>query len=105
MIDLTSHPEVVVIGAGVAGGAVALSLARSGYDVVVLEKSRQHEDRVRGEFIVPWGVAEAHELGILGLLELAGGNYTVRSIPYGEDTEPDRARAAALPMDQMIPGV
>jgi menaquinone-9 beta-reductase len=74
-------PDAVIVGAGIAGSALAISLARSGYSVALLEKSTAHVDRVRGEFIVPWGVAEAKALGILDVLENAGANYTVRSIP------------------------
>src|SRR5262249_41799077 len=97
--------DVVIVGAGIAGSALAISLARPGYSVLMLEKSTVHVDRVRGEFIVPWGVAEARALGILDLLEGAGGNYTVRSVPYGEDVAPDVARKFALPMDKMVEGV
>ena len=97
--------DAVIVGAGIAGSALAISLARAGYSVLVLEKSTVHVDRVRGEFIVPWGVAEARALGILDLLEGAGGNYTVRSVPYGEDVAPDVARKFALPMDKMVEGV
>ena len=97
--------DVVIVGAGIAGSALAISLARAGYGVLMLEKSTVHVDRVRGEFIVPWGVAEARALGILDLLERAGGNYTVRSVPYGEDIAPDVARKFALPMDKMVEGV
>jgi menaquinone-9 beta-reductase len=68
-------------------------------------QSTVHVDRVRGEFIVPWGVAEAQTLGILDVLESAGGNYTVRSIPYGEELAPEDARKYSAPTDQMVPGV
>src|SRR5262245_62939675 len=103
---LTDHrPDAVIVGAGIAGSALAIALARSGHSVTLLEKSTVHVDRVRGEFIVPWGVAEARALGILDLLEGAGGNYTVRSVPYGEDVAPDIARKFALPMDKMVEGV
>ena len=87
-----NKPDAVIVGAGVAGSALAIALARSGHSVTLLEKSTVHIDRVRGEFIVPWGVAEAKALGILEILEAAGGNYTVRSIPYGEDLSPGVAR-------------
>jgi 2-polyprenyl-6-methoxyphenol hydroxylase-like FAD-dependent oxidoreductase len=98
-------PDAVIVGAGIAGSALAFSLAGSGHSVMLLEKSTVHVDRVRGEFIVPWGVAEAKALGILEVLENAGGNYTVRSIPYGEEFSPEDARKYPLPMDQMVPGV
>jgi flavin-dependent dehydrogenase len=97
--------DVVIVGAGIAGSALAIALGRAGYSVLALEKSTVHVDRVRGELIVPWGVAEARALGILDLLEAAGGNYTVRSIPYGEDFAPNIARKFAIPMDKMVEGV
>jgi flavin-dependent dehydrogenase len=37
-------------------------MARSGVRVLVLEKETQFRDRVRGEYLAPWGVAEAREL-------------------------------------------
>ena len=100
-----NKPDAVIVGAGIAGSALAVSLARSGYRVTLLEKSTVHVDRVRGEFIVPWGVAEAKALGILDVLEHAGANYTVRSIPYGEEFSPEVARKYTVPMDQMVPGI
>jgi menaquinone-9 beta-reductase len=100
-----SKPDAVIVGAGIAGSALAIALARSGHGVTLLEKSTVHVDRVRGEFIVPWGVAEAKALGILGVLESAGANYTVRHIPYGEDFPPEVARKYAVAMDQMVPGI
>jgi menaquinone-9 beta-reductase len=100
-----SKPDVVIVGAGIAGSALAMSLAGFGHSVMLLEKSTVHVERVRGEFIVPWGVAEARALGILDVLENAGANYTVRSIPYGEELSPEDAPNYPVPMDQMVPGV
>jgi menaquinone-9 beta-reductase len=100
-----SRLDAVIVGAGIAGSALAIALARSGHRVTLLERSIVHVDRVRGEFIVPWGVAEARTLGILDLLEGAGANYTVRSIPYGEGLSPEDARQFTVQMDQMVPGV
>jgi hypothetical protein len=33
-------------------------------EVTVLEQQTKYHDRVRGEVLVPWGVAEAEELGM-----------------------------------------
>src|SRR5215475_9108189 len=104
MAILDNKPDAVIVGAGIAGSALAIALARSGFSVTLLEKSIVHVDRVRGEFIVPWGVAEACGLGILDVLEKAGANYTVRSIPYGEGLSPEQARKFAVPMDRMATG-
>lgn len=48
--------------------ALAIAMARSGARVLVLEKELHFRDRVRGEGLVPWGVAEARELAIADLL-------------------------------------
>lgn len=34
----------------------------------MLEHEKQVKDRVRGEWLAPWGVAEAQKLGIYNLL-------------------------------------
>jgi len=56
--------DIVTVGGGLAASAFAASMARNGMRVLVLEKETQFKDRVRGEFVATWGVAEARELGI-----------------------------------------
>jgi menaquinone-9 beta-reductase len=51
--------EVVIIGRGITGDALATVLARAGKSVLILERTRVYRDRVRGEGFQPWGVAEA----------------------------------------------
>jgi 2-polyprenyl-6-methoxyphenol hydroxylase-like FAD-dependent oxidoreductase len=68
-------PEIVIVGGGIGGGALATVLARNGIEVVVLERETSYPDRVRGEFVAPWGVAELKRLGLLDLL-YARGRYT-----------------------------
>ena len=58
---MTSY-DVVVVGAGIGGSAMALALARGGKQVLLLEKTTEHRDVVRGEWLAPWGVAEANQL-------------------------------------------
>src|SRR5450755_1066018 len=42
MIPSESRPDVVIVGAGIAGSALAISLAGSGHSVTLLEKSTVH---------------------------------------------------------------
>ena len=63
--------EVVVVGGGVAGAAIAMLLARRGISVLVLERSAKYVDHVRGEFIVPWGVAQSQALGLYDVCAIA----------------------------------
>lgn len=96
--------EIVIVGAGIAGGALATALARCGKSVLLLEKSLAHKDIVRGEFLVPWGVEEATKLGVLDVLLAAGGHYTPMSVPYGEGISPDAARTRILDIGKLVPG-
>jgi len=55
--------DVITVGGGVGGAALAKVLAENGERVLVVERETQFKDRVRGEYICPWGVAEAQKLG------------------------------------------
>jgi menaquinone-9 beta-reductase len=60
--------DLIIIGGGLAGAALAKSLAEAGVHVLVLERETAFKDRVRGEAMLGWGVAEAARLGIDTLL-------------------------------------
>ena len=63
-----SH-ENITVGGGIAASSLAMAMAGRGAKVLVLERETQFKDRVRGEAVVSWGVAEANELGICRLLK------------------------------------
>lgn len=90
--------DVVIVGGGVGGSALAASLAAAGVDVLLLEQTEVYEDRVRGEWIAPWGVAEVRRMGLLDLLRGAGGHYVTRHITYDETRTPEEAEASTLPL-------
>ena len=96
--------DVVVIGGGIAGNALGAVLARAGKSVLILERSTEYRDRVRGELLQPWGVAEAIRLGLHETLISRGVHHT-RAVPYDETVEPTEAEAAAVPMDKILPDV
>lgn len=56
--------DLIVVGGGVTGSALASRMARNGARVLVLERETTFRDRVRGESLQPWGVAEARKLGV-----------------------------------------
>ncbi len=60
--------DIVTVGGGLGGSSLAKVMAEKGARVLVLEREREFKDRVRGEAMLPWGVAEAQELGIYDLL-------------------------------------
>jgi 2-polyprenyl-6-methoxyphenol hydroxylase-like FAD-dependent oxidoreductase len=67
-VETASSFDVVVVGAGLAGSSLAITLAREGVDVLVVERDRVFRDRVRGEVMATWGTVEAKRLGLFGLL-------------------------------------
>jgi 2-polyprenyl-6-methoxyphenol hydroxylase-like FAD-dependent oxidoreductase len=60
--------DIVTIGGGIGGAALAKVMAERGHRVLVVERERQFRDRVRGEALSPWGIGCARELGIFELL-------------------------------------
>lgn len=57
-------PDVVIVGGGPAGLAVAIALAQSGCDVCVIEKNLPPQDKACGEGIMPGGLAALQRLGV-----------------------------------------
>jgi len=61
--------DVVVVGAGILGCALAVTFARQGRSVTLLEKSLKEPDRIVGELLQPGGVEALKELGLLHCLD------------------------------------
>lgn len=72
--------DIITVGGGIAASSLARAMAERGARVLVLEREKQFKDRVRSEAVVPWGVAEANELGICRLLKETCGH----DVPYVE---------------------
>jgi len=65
---MSTDYDVITVGGGLGGSALAKVLADRGARVLVVERESQFRDRVRGEWMAPWGAAEAQKLGIHDLL-------------------------------------
>jgi 2-polyprenyl-6-methoxyphenol hydroxylase-like FAD-dependent oxidoreductase len=65
--------DIITVGGGIAASSLAKALAERGHRVLVLESTTEFKDRVRGEFICPWGVVEARELGVYDAIIAVGG--------------------------------
>ncbi|KAJ9612539.1 Squalene epoxidase [Cladophialophora chaetospira] len=84
--------DVVIVGAGVIGSAMAVALADQGRSVILLEKSLKEPDRIVGELLQPGGVQALERLGLRHTLDdidaIPVTGYTVIyhaeqvSIPY-----------------------
>jgi 2-polyprenyl-6-methoxyphenol hydroxylase-like FAD-dependent oxidoreductase len=75
-----SRFDLVTVGGGVGASTLALSMAKHSAQVLMLERETQFRDRVRGEALAPWGVAEAKEFGIAELLL----NTCAKVVPWVE---------------------
>jgi 2-polyprenyl-6-methoxyphenol hydroxylase-like FAD-dependent oxidoreductase len=86
--------DIITVGGGLAGSALAKVMAEHGARVLVLEMETRFRDRVRGESMVSWGVAEARELGIYGTIMAAGGH----ELPWWDNYQgPTRVEHRHLP--------
>jgi flavin-dependent dehydrogenase len=56
--------DVLIAGAGLAGGSLALRLARRGVYVIVLEAQRFPRDKLCGEYLSPEGCQVLEDLGL-----------------------------------------
>ncbi len=80
---------------------MATVLARNGLEVTVLERETTYPDRVRGEWIAPWGVAEFKHLGLIEFLNENGAIPVERNVPYDENWSPDAAEQRAFDFTQL----
>lgn len=90
--------DLIIVGGGIGGSALASVMAKAGSKVLLLEQSTVYEDRVRGEWIAPWGVVEVKRVGLYDLLIGAGGHHLARHVSYDETRTPEESEARALPL-------
>jgi len=88
--------DVAVVGGGIGGSSLGAFLARAGLNVLVLERLTRFEDRVRGEWMAPWGVAELKKLGLYDRFMAAGGHHLARNVGYDELLTRAQAEAGAI---------
>ncbi|KAJ9114669.1 hypothetical protein QFC22_005545 [Naganishia vaughanmartiniae] len=60
----TSSPEIIIIGAGIAGCALAYSLSHTGRRILLIERDLTTPDRIVGELLQPGGVNALQQLGM-----------------------------------------
>jgi menaquinone-9 beta-reductase len=97
--------DVVVVGGGIAGSALASVLSRHGFGAIVLEQEQEYRDRVRGEYLPAWGVAEAQRIDLADILHDTGGTVVRWRVPYDETWSAEIAEASARDNSQILPGV
>jgi 2-polyprenyl-6-methoxyphenol hydroxylase-like FAD-dependent oxidoreductase len=78
--------DIVTVGGGLGGAGFAKLMAEEGARVLVLERSTEFRDRIRGEVLVPWGVADAKQLGFDTLLRPVGNDLNWWDLSVGGTT-------------------
>lgn len=94
--------DMVIVGGGIGGGALASVMAAAGHSVLVLERTTEYPDRVRGEWIAPWGILEAKKLGLYDALVRAGGHHLGRHATFGEELDPGLALSQAADLRGLL---
>lgn len=61
-----NEPEVIIVGSGVLGSALAAVLSRDGRKVTVIERDLKEPDRIVGELLQPGGYNALMDLGLEG---------------------------------------
>ena len=85
---------MLVVGAGPAGTAFALLLARAGVAVQLVESQRQHQRLLRGDGLMPSGLEALQRMGLGPLLaslpqrQLAGWSFYLEGQPLFSVAEP-----------------
>jgi flavin-dependent dehydrogenase len=79
--------DIAVVGGGLGGSALAKAMAERGARVLVLERERLFRDRVRGEYLSPWGVAEAQFIGLEDALRAGQANRARWALGFGPDRD------------------
>jgi len=85
--------DLVIVGGGPAGLAVAIAAARRGLDALVLERATLPADKACGEGLLPTGVRAVEALGARSCLDPAG-HMPIRAIRW---IDGERVAEARLP--------
>lgn len=97
--------DVVIVGAGIGGGALASVLARNGLAVLLLEKETEYRDKVRGEWLAPWGVVEVQRLELYDRLREAGGHHVTWHRSYEDARDAIANPLNSIDLSGLIPDV
>jgi flavin-dependent dehydrogenase len=85
MSDIAKHFDTIIVGARVAGSAAAILLARAGLRVLLVDKDSFPSDRLSTHIVLGGGTKVLERMGMLEMLERAGGVRFERSRTVGPD--------------------
>jgi geranylgeranyl reductase family protein len=87
LVNMDSHADVVVVGAGPAGSAAAAWAARAGRDVLVIDAANFPRDKACGDGLTPRAVAELERLGLGEWLDARIRHRGLRMSGFGGEVE------------------
>jgi flavin-dependent dehydrogenase len=74
--------KIAIVGAGPAGTSLAIRLAGSGFEVVLIEREKFPRHKLCGEFISPECLEHFRVLGVLDEMLAAGGERVLETVFY-----------------------
>src|SRR4051812_7143028 len=86
--------DAIIVGGGPAGSSAAIHLAARGARVLLAERERFPREKLCGEFISPECLGHFARLGVLGVMESAGGAEVAETVFYAPS-----GRALAVPSE------
>jgi flavin-dependent dehydrogenase len=90
--------DIITVGGGLGGSSLAKVMAEHGARVLVVERETQFQDRIRGEILNCWGVAETQALGLYALLRDTCAHESPRFGTYlGPEWDEPRNLVATTP--------
>jgi flavin-dependent dehydrogenase len=77
-----NKPNILIAGAGVAGGSLAIRLANAGFAVTLVEREKYPRHKLCGEFVSPEAVRHFRDLGVLDDMLAIGGDRITETVFY-----------------------
>ncbi|XP_077869880.1 squalene monooxygenase-like [Saccoglossus kowalevskii] len=81
------EPDVLIVGSGVLGSAMAATLGRDGRRVTIIERDMSEPDRIVGELLQPGGFQVLKKLGLGDCVEGIDAHVTHGYIVHDRDTQ------------------
>src|SRR5215212_5565277 len=86
--------DAVIVGGGPAGASAGIHLAAAGARVLLAERERFPRAKLCGEFISPECLGHFARLGVLGVMDSAGGSQVSETVFYAPS-----GRALSVPSE------
>jgi len=82
----TVAPDVLIVGAGVAGSLLAMGLKNQGLKVLLIDRAAQARPAFKGEYLQPAVVEFIHQMGHYQVFENAPSSRAIKSLRFRDLT-------------------